>query len=165
MSMTTVTLRDYTPQDAAALGNVALEAFEQFKDTYSDWPAMASGVARIGALAETGEIVVAEDDGRPVGGVAYVGPHKPKAGFFDPAWPIIRMLVVTPLARGKGLGRRLTEACIQRAERDGSPIIALHTTPLMDVALPMYLRMGFVKLSAAPDIHGVPYGVYTKTLG
>ncbi|MFC0410643.1 GNAT family N-acetyltransferase [Roseomonas elaeocarpi] len=165
MSMTTAKLRDYVPQDAAALGNVALAAFEQFKDTYSDWPAMAAGLTRMGTLAEAGEIVVAEDDGRLVGGVAYIGPHKPKAGFFDPAWPIIRMLVVTPLARGQGLGRRLTEACIQRAERDGSPIIALHTTPIMDVALPMYLRMGFVRLRAAPDIHGVPYGLYTKALG
>ncbi|MDX2205131.1 MAG: GNAT family N-acetyltransferase [Hyphomicrobiaceae bacterium] len=74
------------------------------------------------------------------------------------------MLVVDPGARGGGIGRRLTEACIRRAARERSPIIALHTTPIMTVALPMYLRMGFVKVRDAPDIHGVPYAVYAKSL-
>lgn len=58
----------------------------------------------------------------------------------------------------------LTEACLERARRDHSPIIALHTSPIMSVALPMYLRMGFEKLRDAPDIHGVSYAVYTKSL-
>jgi phenylacetate-CoA ligase len=31
-------LRDYYPTDAEALGQVALEAFEQFRSHYSDWP-------------------------------------------------------------------------------------------------------------------------------
>lgn len=34
----------------------------------------------------------------------------------------------------------------------------------MTVALPMYLRIGFVKVRDAPDILSVPYGVYVKTL-
>jgi ribosomal protein S18 acetylase RimI-like enzyme len=74
------------------------------------------------------------------------------------------MLVVKPARRGHGIGRLLTEECIHRARRDNSSIIALHTTPIMTVALAMYLRMGFAKLRDAPDIYGVPYGVYTKTL-
>ena len=43
-------------------------------------------------------------------------------------------------------------------------MIALHTTPIMRVALPMYLRMGFIKLREASEIYGVPYAVYTKSL-
>lgn len=158
-------LRDYAPQDHAELGRAALAGFGQFKGAYADWPAMAAGVSRMGDLAGTGEIVVAEDEGRIVGGVAYVGPPKPKAPFFDPVWPVVRMLVVAPSARGRGLGRRLTEACVERARRDGASVIALHTTPIMTVALPRYLCMGFVKVGDAPEIHGVPYGVYPKTLG
>jgi hypothetical protein len=34
----------------------------------------------------------------------------------------------------------------------------------MTVALPMYLRMGFARLRAAPPIPGVEYAVYIKTL-
>jgi ribosomal protein S18 acetylase RimI-like enzyme len=155
-------LRDYVSTDAEALSSVALAAFEQFRSSYSDWAPMADAVSKMPSLA--GEIIVAEDQGQIIGGVAYVGPHKPKASFFDIGWPIIRMLVVAPAARGKRIGRLLTDECISRARRDGSPIIALHTTPIMTVALPMYLRMGFTKLRDAPDIYGVQYAVYTKAL-
>jgi ribosomal protein S18 acetylase RimI-like enzyme len=125
---------------------------------------MADRVSRMSDLSNTGEIIVAESDGQIVGGVVYVGPNQPKAAYFDPSSPIIRMLVVKPARRGQGIGRLLTEECVHRARRDNSSIIALYTTPIMTVALPMYLRMGFAKLRHAPDIYGVPYAVYTKAL-
>ena len=75
------------------------------------------------------------------------------------------MLVVDPAARGQGIGRQLTEECLRRAERDQASVIALHTTPIMTVALPMYQRMGFARVRDAPDILGVPYAVYVKALG
>jgi len=58
----------------------------------------------------------------------------------------------------------LSNECIARAKRDGSPIIALHTSPIMSVALPMYLKMGFAKAYDAPPIFGVACAVYTKAL-
>jgi GNAT superfamily N-acetyltransferase len=115
-------------------------------------------------LAETGEIVVAEVDGHIVGAVAYIGPGQPKVEFFQPEWPIMRMLVVAPEARGHGIGRALAEECLRRANRDGAAVFALHTGELMQIARPMYRRMGFTWHSAAPDIHGVKYAVYTKDL-
>jgi ribosomal protein S18 acetylase RimI-like enzyme len=93
-----------------------------------------------------------------------VAPAKPKAAFFDPVWPIIRMLAVHPECRGSGVGRILTEECISRARRDRSRVVALHTSPIMTVALPMYIRMGFQLLREAPAIHGVPYAIYLKEL-
>ncbi|QOG17460.1 MULTISPECIES: GNAT family N-acetyltransferase [Bradyrhizobium] len=157
-------LRDYQATDAEAIVRVALAAFAEFEPHFSDWPLFNANVAKMPGLAQTGEIIVAEDDGRIVGAVAYIGPKAKKPAFFDPAWPVIRMLVVDPAARGKGVGRQLTEECLRRAERDQAQVIALHTTPIMTVALPMYLRMGFVKTGEAPDILGVPYAVYVKTL-
>ncbi|MCK1359397.1 GNAT family N-acetyltransferase [Bradyrhizobium sp. 199] len=157
-------LRDYRADDAEAVVRVALAAFAEFEQHYSDWPLFRTHVAKMPELARTGEIIVAEDGGRIVGAVAYVDPQAPKAAFFDPAWPVIRMLVVDPLARGQSIGRQLTEECLRRAERDQSGVIALHTTPIMTVALPMYLRMGFARVGDAPDILGVPYAVYVKSL-
>lgn len=158
-------LRDYRADDAEAVVRVALAAFAEFEPHYSDWPLFMTHVAKMPELAGTGEIIVAEDGDKIAGAVAYVGPQAPKAAFFDPAWPVIRMLVVDPSARGRGIGRQLTEECLRRAERDQAGVIALHTTPIMTVALPMYLRMGFVRVGEAPDILGVPYAIYVKSLG
>jgi GNAT superfamily N-acetyltransferase len=115
-------------------------------------------------LSASGEVIIAELQDAFAGAVAYFGPDRPKAPFFDQSWPVIRMLVVDPAFRGKGIGHALTNECIARAKRDGSPLIALHTSPIMTVALPMYLKMGFIKAHDAPPIFGVAYAVYTKAL-
>lgn len=153
-------LRDYRPEDSTDLNRVALAAFRQFQAAYADWPAMALRVSQMSKLSETAEVIVAIKDAALVGGVAYVPARASKAPYFDPDWPIIRMLVVDPVARGHGIGRALTEDCVARARRDGASLIALHTTPIMNVALPMYLRMGFQRVRDAPPIYGVPYAVY-----
>ena len=162
--MADATLRDFRAADAAEVDRVALAAFEQYRAHYTDWPAMAANVGRMSSLADQGEIVVAERAGRIVGAVAYVAAGRPKAAHFDQSWPIIRMLVVEPQSRGGGVGRALTEECVRRARRDGAGAIALHTSPIMTVALPLYLRMGFCRRRDAPAIHGVAYAVYLKEL-
>ncbi len=157
-------LRDFRPSDAAELNRIALAAFAQFKSDYADWPAMAAGVSRMSKLAEIGEIVVAEVGSRVAGGITFIPAGQSNSATFDPAWPIIRMLVVDPIARGQGIGRSLVEECVRRARRDGACYIALHTTQNLTVALPMYLRMGFKLQYDAPPIHGVPCAVYTLDL-
>jgi GNAT superfamily N-acetyltransferase len=157
-------IRDYREGDRERVNELALVAFSQFSSRYDDWPAMAAGIGNMASLAQQGEVIVAERDGAIIGAVAYIPPHAAKAEYFDPAWPIIRILVVDPEARGLGAGRALTDACIARAQRDGSPVIGLHTSPIMSVALPMYQRMGFAKIRDAPPIHGVAYAVYLKRL-
>ena len=162
--MADIRIRDYESADADDLNRIAVSAFDQFRENYEDWPTMLAGLSKTSALSATGEVIIAELDDRLVGAVAYFGPEAKKASFFDQRWPIIRMLVVDPAFRGKGVGRILSTECIARAGRDGSPIIALHTSPIMSVALSMYLRMGFVKAYDAPPIFGVAYAVYTKAL-
>ena len=162
--MAGIRLRDYESADAQNLNRIAVSAFDQFRDHYGDWPAMLAGLSKTSDLSASGEVIIAELQDKFAGAVAYFGPNSQKAAFFDQRWPIIRMLVVDPAFRGKGIGRALSDECIARAKRDGSPIIALHTSPIMSVALPMYLKMGFVKAYDAPPIFGVAYAVYTKAL-
>ncbi|MBV8839008.1 MAG: GNAT family N-acetyltransferase, partial [Alphaproteobacteria bacterium] len=130
------------------------------------WQEFAKRVGAMASLTESGaEIIVASsEDGSVAGAVAYFGPGAPKEEPFDPAWALIRMAVVDPVARGHGLGRLLTEECIRRARRDGAAVIALHTSPIMQVALGMYLRLGFVLLRQVPPRFGVPYRIYLKRL-
>ncbi|MBU0594270.1 MAG: GNAT family N-acetyltransferase [Gammaproteobacteria bacterium] len=157
-------VREYLPNDSAQVNALALLAFEQFKDSYHDWPAFQEKIGNLFALVDVGEVIVAAEEGQIIGAVAYVGPGVPKPEFFRPEWPIMRMLVVAPDFRGRGIGRALAQECLRRAKRDGASVFALHTSELMHIALPMYQRMDFKWKSAAPMIHGVKYDVYAKEI-
>jgi ribosomal protein S18 acetylase RimI-like enzyme len=157
-------LRKFRPADAPQVNRLALAAFDEFKTHYSDWPAMADALGRTARLAEQGDIILAECADTVIGAVAYIPPGRPKPSCFDIAWPTIRMLVVDPAHRGSGAGRALTQACIERARSHRSPVIALHTSPFMTVALSMYLRMGFELLRDGPRVFGAPTAVYLKAL-
>jgi ribosomal protein S18 acetylase RimI-like enzyme len=158
-------VRSYDPSDANAVNAVALAAFAQYDAVYEDLETLRAAVGATSELAEQGELIVAEEAGRIAGAVVYCAAgSQPWAAFFDPAWPIIRMLVVDPAARGRGIGRRLTEECIARARRGDAEVIALHTSPAMEVALSLYLRIGFRLERRLPDRYGVPYAVYLLPL-
>lgn len=160
-----IRIRAFEGVDSEAVDTVALDAFEQYRGVYSDWATLEQAVSRMSGLTGDAELLVAEEAGRIVGAVAYCPPFsEPRAGFFEPHWPLIRMLVVAPEARGRGVGRSLTEACIERALRDGAASIALHTSPAMEIALSLYLRMGFRLERRVPDRFGVPYAVYLLDL-
>ena len=51
-------IRDFHANDSAVVGSVAIAAFTQFRDFYSDWPTFRQRVESMGSLSETGEIVV-----------------------------------------------------------------------------------------------------------
>lgn len=159
----TYTLRDYRPTDADALNRVALLAFQEFEQKYDDWDAVENSVSKMSELSSTAELIVATVAEQVMGGVAYVPPGVNKK-HFPTDLPCVRMLVVDPKHRGQGLGRTLAEACIARARRDKAPKIGLHTSPIMEVALPLYLRLGFVKEADIAPIRGVAYAVYYKSL-
>ena len=118
--MTDIRIRDYQGSDADNLNRVAIAAFSQFREHYQDWPAMLASLSKTSDLSASGEVIIAELQHAFAGAVAYFGPDRPKAPFFDQRWPIIRMLVVDPAFRGNGIGRALTDECIARARRDGS---------------------------------------------
>ncbi|MFN4000458.1 GNAT family N-acetyltransferase [Algoriphagus sp.] len=55
----------------------------------------------------------------------------------------IRFLAVASKARGEGIGKALTDACIQKAKASGLTQVILHTTHTMMTAWKMYEKMGF----------------------
>jgi GNAT superfamily N-acetyltransferase len=159
-----IRIRTFCPEDAASVNRVTLAAWDQYREVFSDWPRTADFFAKAADLHKEIELLVAEDDEEMLGVVGYVRPRLKREDIFDPAWAIIRMLSVHPLARGRGVGRQLSQACIDRARRDGAQTIGLHTSPVMSIALPMYLRMGFVHFRDIPNRNGLPYAVYTLSL-
>lgn len=162
--MSPFSVLEYAPEDESPLAELAASAFEQYKGHYTDWPGFQAKLRRMPDLSAQGQIYVAKDGPRLLGAVAYIGPNRVKPTFFKPEWPIMRMLVVSPASRGAGVGRALASECIARALHDAAPVFALHTSEIMEVALAMYRRMGFERHASTPDIHGVRYAVYLKTL-
>jgi len=59
----------------------------------------------------------------------------------------LRLLVLHPKARGLGLGRRLTQACIRFARRAGYRKMALWTQSHLAAARAIYQAEGFRKVS------------------
>jgi ribosomal protein S18 acetylase RimI-like enzyme len=164
VSSVNLLIRDFREDDAQGVNRLAVAAFEEFRDAYSDWAAMTANIAKMSTLAAVGELIIAERAGAIIGAVTYVAPHRPKAAFFDSAWAIVRMLAVDPVYRGHGAGAALMHECVRRAKRDGAAVLALHSSPIMTAALAMYRNMGFAYYSDATPVYGVSTAVYVMQL-
>ena len=63
----------------------------------------------------------------------------------------LRCFYVVPEARGRGLGKTLTRACLSFARGAGYDRIELHTHAGQTTARAVYAKAGFVRLSARPS--------------
>lgn len=111
------------------------------------WRAYEDEIRDVRRRLPAATLIVAEDGGRIVGAVTYYRDATKETNAPWPAsWAVFRLLAVHPDARGRGIGRLLTEECIRRARAAGCVALGLHTTHLMDVARAMYERIGFVRV-------------------
>jgi GNAT superfamily N-acetyltransferase len=94
-------------------------------------------------------IWIAELDGRPVGCIACV--HGDDAGTAK-----LRLLLVDPAARGRGLGSRLVDECIAFARTTGARRMVLFTVDVLVAARRIYEAAGFVLVDSTP---GAGWGV------
>lgn len=115
-----------------------------------NWQRYLADIVDLEARAGTSELLVAENGGSILGCVSYYPPgldvsypSDAHSEAWPPDWSAIRLLAVTPEARGKGVGRLLTEHCIARSRDQGAVAVGLHTVGFMTVAQAMYERMGF----------------------
>ena len=83
---------------------------------------------------------VAEMNGEPVGSVMLVKDEKPGTAR-------IRLLIVSPKARGLGLGARLTDECVAFARAKGYRAITLWTHDCLTAARHCYEKAGFTLTS------------------
>ncbi len=113
-------------------------------------------------------LLVAEGAGGDlVGTVTYVRPGTPLSEVSRPDEAEIRMLAVSPAARGGGLGELLTRACLDQARAEGYAALVLSSATWMVAAHRIYERMGFARLperdwQPRADVSLVAYGL---TLG
>jgi DNA-binding MarR family transcriptional regulator/N-acetylglutamate synthase-like GNAT family acetyltransferase len=85
---------------------------------------------------------IAEMDGEPVGSVFLVKESSTVAK--------LRLLIVEPKARGRGLGRRLVEECIAFARAKGYRKLVLWTQSNLAAAREIYAKTGFKRVKQQP---------------
>jgi ribosomal protein S18 acetylase RimI-like enzyme len=95
--------------------------------------------------------------------VTYVrGPDDPYSEELAEGEAGVRMLAVDPSRQGQGIGRALTQACLERARAAGRTRLVLHTGAWMPGAIRLYEKMGFVRkpqidFAPAPGIDLIAY--------
>lgn len=112
------------------------------------WEALKRSISSDADMNPGVERIVAELDGEILGSVALF-PAKTDAynGHIDALdYPEIRMLAVTPEARGKGVATALISECVRRSKEKGYSSIGLHTGEFMESAQRLYERLGFERL-------------------
>jgi N-acetylglutamate synthase-like GNAT family acetyltransferase len=98
-------------------------------------------------VAPGGEILIAELEGRPVGCVAIVPDG-------TGAWELSKMAVADTV-RGRGIGRRLLGATIERARELGARSLFLGSNAKLADAVHLYEAFGFEHV--APESLHMPY--------
>jgi ribosomal protein S18 acetylase RimI-like enzyme len=138
-----IEVRPIRPAEHAALGALTRAAYaELFDDLDAD--GYGDELADVAARSATDIVLVAVDGDTVLGGVTYIDDvTSPRAEFDDPEAKGIRMLAVAPAGQGRGTGRALVLACLERARSDGGRRVILHTLPVMAAARHLYEDLGF----------------------
>ncbi len=147
-------IRKVNPAEYQELGEMTVKVYEQLPEmpSSSDQPEYYSMLYDVETRASnpTTEILVAvTPENELLGGVMFIGDVKYYASGGTVTENIncsgIRLLAVKSGARKFGVGKALTNACIQKAENRGALQVILHSTKSMEVAMKMYEEMGFLR--------------------
>jgi ribosomal protein S18 acetylase RimI-like enzyme len=137
------TIREVRPDEYEALGDLTVRAYAAIPGETDD--GYHPYLRDVASRAEWIPVLVAVDgEGRLLGGVSYVsGPGTPYSESEQPGEAGFRTLAVDPIATGRGVGRALAQACIDRARLDGRTGVAIYTRPAMLAAHGLYGSLGF----------------------
>ncbi|QCR33798.1 GNAT family N-acetyltransferase [Lysinibacillus sp. SGAir0095] len=113
------------------------------------WEALKQSILSDEETQEGIERIVAEIDGEIVGTVALFSPEiEAYKGLLEGQLnhPELRMLAVSPNARGKGVAKTLVSECIDRSKEKGYKSMGLHTADFMESAVRLYTSLGFIRV-------------------
>jgi ribosomal protein S18 acetylase RimI-like enzyme len=141
----TVEIRPVAPAEFERAGAIVVAAYRALEgDLEEDY---AAQLADVGRRSTEAEVLVAADDRDVLGCVTFVPDvHSPWAELLEPGESAIRMLGVDPGAQGRGVGRALVLACVERTRSLGHGALFLHSTPWMPAAHRLYESIGFTRV-------------------
>lgn len=144
-------VRNARPEEFSAIGRLMVDVYSRLEGfpQQPEYFAMLENIGEITKRPHTELIVAVSAEGIIEGAVVYFSDmssygsggsataEKNASGF--------RLLAVAPEARGRGIGRLLTTACIEKARKDKNEQLIIHSTDFMKVAWKMYEKMGFMR--------------------
>ena len=161
--MMDVVIRQATAEDSETCGRIVYEAFKSIADRHNfppDFPSVESATHFISAFIQSPSVfgVVAERDGRVVG-----------SNFLTEYDPVraVGPITVNPGAQGRGVGRRLMEAVVERGR--GAVGVRLVQDAFNTQSLSLYASLGFAVREPLVVIEGrvggeLPAGVEVRAM-
>ncbi|MEL7111111.1 MAG: GNAT family N-acetyltransferase [Pseudomonadota bacterium] len=141
-------VRDYTASDADAFRDLNLAWVEQYF-TVEDEDRAQLNDPQTHILDKGGAILIADIDGDVVGTVGLVPGHDADT------LELIKMSARSDV-KGRGIGRALMGAAIEKSRAMGASKIWLETNTSLEAALALYRKSGFRELTG-DDLTPTPY--------
>lgn len=163
-----LTFRNGNINDINQIKDLTLLAYMQFRNILTEenvaqWQDYLGNEKTYTELFKTAFCFVCENNDKIIGS-AFIIPQGNPYKWFDANCSYIRLVAVHPAFGGKGIGRNLTQLCIDKAIEIGENTISLHTSEFQNAARHIYEKMGFVKLKDLDLMFGKQYYLYTLPL-
>lgn len=144
-------IRDIRENEFDALGQLLIEVYSSLPGFPSpaEQPRYYEMLSRVGSFTEkpgSRVLVASKEGGALTGGVVYFGDMAHGSGGTatqEKNAAGIRLLGVAPQHRQTGIGKALTQACIEAARNSGRSQVILHSTKAMEVAWRLYEKLEF----------------------
>jgi N-acetylglutamate synthase-like GNAT family acetyltransferase len=151
----TTHIREAKAQELDEVENLVKTAYQEFQPLMpaAAWDRWMDNI-RETIQAPLGLLLVLDHQGKIEGAVKF---YPDAAQSHLGQWPAgaasMRLLAVPPAHRGRGYGRLLTQACLNRARDLSIPTIFLYTGTFMAAARQLYEKLGFKR---APEFDRDP---------
>ena len=140
-----INIREAGAEELDEVENLVKAAYQEFQPLMpaAAWSGWMDNI-RETIQSPDGMVLVAGDQGRIEGAVKfYPDAGQAHQGQWLAGAASIRLLAVAPASRGRGYGRLLTQACLDRARELSIPTILLFTGTFMTAARQLYEKLGF----------------------
>ena len=114
-----ISVRDAEPEEHEAIRGLLEAAYRQFASAMpaAIYDRYIADILDLEPRVRAGSLLVAERAGRLLGTVTFYEEASAQGVGWPPGWAGLRALGVDPAVRGRGVGRSLMEACLDRAPR------------------------------------------------
>ena len=145
MSHADCAIRRAAKHEVPEIEALCVAAYEQYRDAIPPpiFGAYMEDFRNLSSRWDDAQFLVAEIDGRIAGSALLYADASSEGSGLPKGWAGFRKLAVHPSWRGRGVGRKISEKCVQMARWIGAPAVGVHTAAFMEAACNIYEQMGF----------------------